>query len=295
MGEGHTPNPPMVTVRRLRVTTVQTDASMDVPYITEMLDPPAVMSVLVHKVTAEARRSGLVEARSLLRDWLANFLYGVVQSKKKTDIKGESGEEGGGEEGAGGALDAVLAKPWAWAMVQQVYGLLHSPLMHPTGGCPDSRACLQAVLCSLDPRCLVIAIYPEMQGYASVNMRLSNQMALSRESLTRGRPPCNIFVVDAFRRVVVHFADPNLPPPLPPTTASQSPHSIFGNTGLGQFLQVRSKARPDSGEEVILSQTGTPQEYFFEELLLDDHPLPDESHQTLDGFLEGLRHDVMEE
>lgn len=46
----------MVTVRRLRVSTLRTEASSRVGVVAEMADPATVASVLAHKVVSEARR-----------------------------------------------------------------------------------------------------------------------------------------------------------------------------------------------------------------------------------------------
>lgn len=55
----------MVTVRRLRVTTVRTEASSSVKEVSSMADPSAVAAVLTHKVVSEARRR-LVRAMNRL-------------------------------------------------------------------------------------------------------------------------------------------------------------------------------------------------------------------------------------
>lgn len=46
----------MVTVRRLRVSTVRTDSSPSVEVVAAAADPATVASVLAHKVVSEARR-----------------------------------------------------------------------------------------------------------------------------------------------------------------------------------------------------------------------------------------------
>ena len=46
----------MVTVQRLRVSTVKTDASPSVGAVAMMADPATVAAVLTHKVVSEARR-----------------------------------------------------------------------------------------------------------------------------------------------------------------------------------------------------------------------------------------------
>lgn len=60
----------MVTVRRLRVTTVKTEASSSVKEVSSMADPYAVAAVLTHKVVSEARRR-LVQALNRLLSCLA--------------------------------------------------------------------------------------------------------------------------------------------------------------------------------------------------------------------------------
>lgn len=46
----------MVTVRRLRVSTVRTDSSPSVEVVATAADPATVAAVLAHKVVSEARR-----------------------------------------------------------------------------------------------------------------------------------------------------------------------------------------------------------------------------------------------
>lgn len=46
----------MVTVQRLRVSTVKTEASPSVEGVAMMADPATVAAVLAHKVVSEARR-----------------------------------------------------------------------------------------------------------------------------------------------------------------------------------------------------------------------------------------------
>ena len=46
----------MVTVQRLRVSTVKTEASPSVGSVAMMADPATVAAVLTHKVVSEARR-----------------------------------------------------------------------------------------------------------------------------------------------------------------------------------------------------------------------------------------------
>lgn len=46
----------MVTVRRLRVSTVRTPSSPSVEVVASSADPATVASVLAHKVVSEARR-----------------------------------------------------------------------------------------------------------------------------------------------------------------------------------------------------------------------------------------------
>ena len=55
-GGGGTNAARMVTVRRLRVTTVRTGAYPSVKEVASMADPAAVATVLTHKVVSEARR-----------------------------------------------------------------------------------------------------------------------------------------------------------------------------------------------------------------------------------------------
>lgn len=55
----------MVTVRRLRVSTVRTDSSPSVEVVAKAADPATVAAVLAHKVVSEARRRYIRNSRVL--------------------------------------------------------------------------------------------------------------------------------------------------------------------------------------------------------------------------------------
>eukprot|EP00903_Cladosiphon_okamuranus_P017430 g16054.t1 len=281
----------MVTVRRLRVSTVRTDSSPSVEVVAKAADPATVAVVLAHKVVSEARRSGFAEARALLRDWLANFVFGLSQSYPP-----EGGREGGSPGGAGGAeTEALMTDPLVVGVARQVFGLLQSPVLHPTTGIPDARVSLLSRLSSLDPESLSIALYPEMQGYATPDIRLANSLSLSREAMAEASPACRIFVVDTFWRVIVHYADSAVtlaageaageePLPFPPSRES----------AIGQYLELRRAVRPTAGQEVVYSRAGTSEAYFFEEALLEDQPLPrSERMETFKKFFAEMIKDVV--
>lgn len=78
--------------------------------------------------------SGFAEARALLRDWLANFVFGLSQSLSPP----EGGSPGGGGGGGAGAA-ALMTDPLVVGVARQVFGLLQSPVLHPTRGVPDAR------------------------------------------------------------------------------------------------------------------------------------------------------------
>ncbi|CBN75666.1 conserved unknown protein [Ectocarpus siliculosus] len=283
----------MVTVRRLRVSTVRTDSSPSVEVVATAADPATVAAVLAHKVVSEARRSGFAEARGLLRDWLANFISGLAESLAASEGGRESAIPGGG--GVEQA-QALMANPLIVGVARQVFGLLQSPVLHPTKGIADERVSLLSRLSSLDPESLSIALYPEMQGYATPDIRLANSLSLSRQAVTEASPACRIFVVDTFWRVVVHYADSpaslaageaagEAPLPFPPSRDS----------AIGQYLEMRRAVRPLAGQEVVYSRPGTPEAFFFEETLLEDRPLPRaEKAETFKGFFAEIVRDVLQ-
>ncbi|CAM9709443.1 unnamed protein product [Ectocarpus sp. 12 AP-2014] len=283
----------MVTVRRLRVSTVRTDSSPSVEVVATAADPATVAAVLAHKVVSEARRSGFTEARGLLRDWLANFISGLAESLAASEGGRESAIPGGG--GVEQA-QALMANPLIVGVARQVFGLLQSPVLHPTKGIADERVSLLSRLSSLDPESLSIALYPEMQGYATPDIRLANSLSLSRQAVTEASPACRIFVVDTFWRVVVHYADSPVslaageaageaPLPFPPSRDS----------AIGQYLEMRRAVRPLAGQEVVYSRPGTPEAFFFEETLLEDRPLPRaEKAETFKGFFAEIIRDVLQ-
>eukprot|EP00752_Nemacystus_decipiens_P002888 g2687.t1 len=282
----------MVTVRRLRVSTVRTDSSPSVEVVAKAADPATVAAVLAHKVVSEARRSGFAEARALLRDWLANFVFGLSQT-----FAPEGGRKGGSPGGGGGgaATEALMADPLVVGVARQVFGLLQSPVLHPTRGIPDARVSVLSRLSSLDAESLSIALYPEMQGYATPDIRLANSLSLSREAVNEASSVCRIFVVDTFWRVIVHYADSPVtlaageaageePLPFPPSRDS----------AIGQHLELRRAARPTAGQEVVYSRPGTPEAFFFEEALLEDQPLPkSERKETFKTFFAEMIKDVV--
>lgn len=66
----------MVTVRRLRVSTVRTDSSPSVEVVAKAADPATVAVVLAHKVVSEARRRcGTAVLCDCLRHVLRLLLY----------------------------------------------------------------------------------------------------------------------------------------------------------------------------------------------------------------------------
>ncbi|CAM9201577.1 unnamed protein product [Scytosiphon promiscuus] len=285
----------MVTVRRLRVSTVRTDSSPSVEVVAAAADPATVASVLAHKVVSEARRSGFAEARGLLRDWLANFVSGLAEN-----LAVESGRESEPPSGAVTQEEQagqLAENPLVIGVARQVFGLLQSPVLHPTKGIAgESRVSLLSRLSSLEPESLSIALYPEMQGYATPDIRLANSLSLSREAVSEASPACRIFVVDTFWRVIVHYADSPVtlaageaageaPLPFPP-----SPDSA-----IGQYLKMRRAVRPSAGQEVVYSRPGTPEEFFFKEALLEDRPLPrTENEETFAKFFAGIVQDVLQ-
>ncbi|CAN0052043.1 unnamed protein product, partial [Hapterophycus canaliculatus] len=249
----------MVTVRRLRVSTLRTDSSPSVEVVAAAADPATVASVLAHKVVSEARRSGFAEARGLLSDWLANFISGLAES-----LTVETGQKSGSPTGARTQeelAEELAENPLVIGVARQVFGLLQSPVLHPTKGIADaSRVSLLSRLSSLDAESLSIALYPEMQGYATPDIRLANSLSLSREAVNEASPACRIFVVDTFWRVVVHYADSPVtlaagkaageePLPFPPSP----------NSAIGRYLKLRSAVRPTAGQEVLYSRAATPE------------------------------------
>lgn len=80
--------------------------------------------------------SGFAEARGLLRDWLANFISGLAESLATSEGRSESAIPGGG--GVEQA-QALMANPLIVGVARQVFGLLQSPVLHPTKGIADER------------------------------------------------------------------------------------------------------------------------------------------------------------
>lgn len=77
------------------------------------------------------RYSGFAEARGLLRDWLANFFYGLSQNLGPPN--------GIGEENVEEKTGRLMTNPLVVGVARLVFGLLQSPLLHPTVGLPDER------------------------------------------------------------------------------------------------------------------------------------------------------------
>lgn len=85
-----------------------------------------------------ALHSGFAEARALLRDWLVNFVYGLSQNLPPQERQGGTGSsaDGAGEQRIKGMLGD---HPLVVGVARQVFGLLLSPLLHPTRGIADAR------------------------------------------------------------------------------------------------------------------------------------------------------------
>lgn len=77
------------------------------------------------------RYSGFAEARALLRDWLTNFVYGLSQNLGPPI--------GVGEENVEEKMGKLMTNPLVVSVARLVFGLLQSPLLHPTEGLPDER------------------------------------------------------------------------------------------------------------------------------------------------------------
>ena len=87
--------------------------------------------------TNDRTRSGFAEARALLRDWLANFVYGLSQNLAPPS------EQEGSSNGVGDNIEVKMGRlmtdPLVMSMARLVFGLLQSPLLHPTEGVADER------------------------------------------------------------------------------------------------------------------------------------------------------------
>ncbi|CAM9104392.1 unnamed protein product [Ascophyllum nodosum] len=296
-GGGGTNAARMVTVRRLRVTTVRTGAYPSVKEVASMADPAAVATVLTHKVVSEARRSGFAEARALLRDWLANFVYGLSQNLAPPS------EQEGSSNGVGDNIEVKMGRlmtdPLVMSMARLVFGLLQSPLLHPTEGVADERVSLLSRLSTLDADSLSLVLYPEMQGYATPNVRVANSLSLSREVVKEASSACRIFVVDTFWKIIVHYADS--PASLATNGAAVGrgggealPFPPPKDSAIGQFLELRRAVRPMAGQEVVCSRPGTREAYFFEQALIEDRQLPtSEGGQNFQRLLSDLVKDVV--
>ncbi|CAM9115714.1 unnamed protein product, partial [Phaeothamnion confervicola] len=297
-GGGDRKRPRLVTVRRLRVFTTESDMSADAAVVGAAVDVAATPASLLHKVAAEAMVSGFFEARSLLRDWLCNYCYALVSAARHGGYVGAGARhpnEPGGADGPGlQSMAALLREDSCARLLRQVYGMLHSPLLRSDGVHPDERAALHSALGALDPAWLRLALYPSMQGFADENWRLATELPLSRE--TNGGAAAafasgsGIFVIDALDRVVVYRPGMG--------KAAATDHARTGTSGggggggsggtpaaasgdawvpsasssLGQFLAVRPGLCHVT-PEVVFCTAGDADEYFVQRALLEDDGL----------------------
>lgn len=81
-----------------------------------------------------SKSSGFGEARGLLRDWLANFISGLAEN-----LTAESGGERGGAPTQEELAEELRENPLVVGVARQVFGLLQSPVLHPTKGIADAR------------------------------------------------------------------------------------------------------------------------------------------------------------
>ena len=70
-----------------------------------------------------------------MRDWLANFIHGLSQSLTFP----AGGDESGSGPEAEGKTGILMDHPLVVGVARQVFGLLQSPLLHPTKGVADAR------------------------------------------------------------------------------------------------------------------------------------------------------------
>ena len=72
-----------------------------------------------------------------MRDWLANFIHGLSQNL--TFPAGGDGSTGGNGAESEGKAGILMDHPLVVGVARQVFGLLQSPLLHPTKGVADAR------------------------------------------------------------------------------------------------------------------------------------------------------------
>lgn len=83
-----------------------------------------------------------MEARALLRDWLSNFVYGLVQAftlaAHENDLD-EADRRSPNRSKGGSSRESALSEPLVWKITRLIYGLLHSPILDPNGVSADER------------------------------------------------------------------------------------------------------------------------------------------------------------
>mmetsp|Transcript_28540 Transcript_28540/g.37344 ORF Transcript_28540/g.37344 Transcript_28540/m.37344 type:complete len:863 (+) Transcript_28540:35-2623(+) len=299
-----------VTVRRLRVLTVQADYSTELEDIYNQCDVPTISAVILYKVMAECQASNVAEARVLLSDWLVRFYTNFYQHQriKNPDIELTS--------------QTLLDDKMFSTLIRAIYGMLHMELLMLSDISSDQRASQISSFMSIEPSCVQYAVYPGLQAFKSAERRIAKNLPLSRKSIIGSGG--KIFILDAFWTIIVYFAVPlnkkdlaslaskeaTIPSDIPSSNDKDDSQNkedanslassndkeeelMFQSTGLVEsFLKKRMKIRT-VWPEVIRCSVGSKDAYFFDLYLLDDKELPD-SKVTLDGFVNALINQLQE-
>jgi len=273
-----------VTIRRLRVITVQTDFATSPNELYRLADMQAVVATMMYKVVRECQLTSVLEARILLSDWLVNFyscLFQVMRIEQPTLMP---------------TVDMLNEDDQFGVILRAVYGMLHMDLLNPSDVSDDRRASCISSFIGIDPSCAQTAVYPELLAYELPCKRLARNLPLSRKSLiTVGG---QVFIIDAFWTLILYSALPRTGTSLSrDSTEQESEHSQqVDNEDDGQLEQQIAFLRKNTlerikGRSIIPSITecsvGSKDAFFFDKYLYDDKELSD-SKVCFDSFVLAL-------
>jgi len=201
--------------RKMRIHTVQVATAKTSKELYSYSDAESILALLMHKIVKASHKEGVLEARSLLQDWLviliAQFNMSTAQASNEQPPEVDVTFE-----------DCAALQPIA----RLVYVLLQSPLLSvavrgdtTSSHHPDLRCFLQNLWAKLPPQDLQRAVYPALSSWSTPDQQAFPKHSLSRTALIAAGEP--IFLLDSFTHLIVYYVQgypENLPFPPPQTS-----------------------------------------------------------------------------
>lgn len=213
--------------RRMVIRTVQVPVTRSVEEIYESADTEAILTVLAHKVILASVTESVAEGRLLLQAWLVILTAQYNHHFRLAQFSAPHSAP---------LLDAAFTRCSALQPIPRLaFALLRSALLRSGRETvhPDTRIYVQCLYSSLDPACLLRAVYPVLSSYSTPDKLAFPRHSLSRAALiTSGSP---IFLLDAFTVLIVYYS-PAAPSylPFPP------PHNTLLRNTINRLKQDRN-------------------------------------------------------